>query len=146
MGAIAEAFVEYARPLIDGTDGSNEQVQKALTLSQFCYNLALLPEESREQMLSEIQGSLQMDDEEFQDFRRTVITPMLARYREMFQPMEDFFNSGLSVELASSGTSGRRSFGRILPETQPEKFAGTRTYAPCPCNSGKKYKFYCRNK
>ncbi len=146
MGAIAEAFVAYAQPLIDETDGSHEQVSKALAISQLCYNLAVLPEESREQMLSEMQGNLELDDEEFQDFRRVVITPMLARHRQMFPPMESFFNGALPDEPASSGSSGRRSFSRMLPEARPEKSPITRPYAPCPCNSGKKYKFCCKNK
>ncbi len=30
MGAIAEAFAAFAQPLIDQTDGSPEQVEKAL--------------------------------------------------------------------------------------------------------------------
>jgi hypothetical protein len=33
MGARAEAMVEYARPLIDVTDGSVEAMQKALSVS-----------------------------------------------------------------------------------------------------------------
>ncbi len=38
MGAIAEAFRDYAQPLLDQTDGSEEQLRKALGLSQICYN------------------------------------------------------------------------------------------------------------
>ena len=48
MGAIAERFVAYAQPLLDQTDGSEEQLNKALTISQLCFNLALLPEDQRE--------------------------------------------------------------------------------------------------
>ena len=47
MGAIAEAFVAYAQPLIDQTDGSLEQMNKAFAISQLCYNLALLPDDER---------------------------------------------------------------------------------------------------
>jgi hypothetical protein len=43
MGALAEALVAYAQPLIDQTDGSLEQLNKAFAISQLCYNLALLP-------------------------------------------------------------------------------------------------------
>ena len=46
MGAIAEGFVAYAQPLLDQTDGSEEQLNKAFAISQLCYNLALLPEDS----------------------------------------------------------------------------------------------------
>jgi hypothetical protein len=34
MGAIAEALVAYAQPLMDQTDGSEEQLNKAFALTQ----------------------------------------------------------------------------------------------------------------
>ncbi len=43
MGAIAESMVAYAQPLLDGTDGTAADMQKAFTLAQVCWNLALLP-------------------------------------------------------------------------------------------------------
>ncbi len=52
MGAIAEAIVAYAQPLLDETDGSVEQLNKAFSISQLCYNLALLPQDSRDESLS----------------------------------------------------------------------------------------------
>ena len=73
MGAIADAFVAFAQPLLDQTDGSLEQMQKAFSMSQFCYNLALLPEDERETMIRELRESLDMDDEEFGEFRREVM-------------------------------------------------------------------------
>ena len=87
MGAIAEAFAAFAQPLIDQTDGSPEQVEKAFALSQVCYNLALFPEESRQTTLSELQQSLKMDDEEFGEFRRELIDPMVLRHQAMFPNM-----------------------------------------------------------
>ena len=59
MGAIAEAFVAYAQPLLDQTDGSEGQLNKAFAISQLCYNLAPMPEDSRDQTLSEIKLSLE---------------------------------------------------------------------------------------
>ncbi len=47
----------YAQPLLDQTDGF-EQMNKAMTISQLCWNLALRPEDERAQMLSEIRPSL----------------------------------------------------------------------------------------
>jgi hypothetical protein len=44
MGVIANAFVAFAQPMLDQTDGSMEQMEKAFAISQLCYNLALLPE------------------------------------------------------------------------------------------------------
>ena len=71
MGALAEAFVAYAQPLLDQTDGSEEQLNKAFAISQLCYNLALLPDDQRDTMLGEMQQTLGMDDEEFAEFRRS---------------------------------------------------------------------------
>ena len=58
MGAIAEGLVAYAQPLLDPTDGSEEQLNKAFTISQLCFNLALLPEDSRDTTLSEMRPAL----------------------------------------------------------------------------------------
>ena len=52
MGAIAEGFVAYAQPLLDQTDGSEGQLNKAFTISQLCFNLALMPEDSRDEAIS----------------------------------------------------------------------------------------------
>ena len=59
MGAIAEGIVAYAQPLLDQTDGSLEQMNKAMALSQLCFNLALLPEHSRDEALGEMRLSAQ---------------------------------------------------------------------------------------
>ena len=87
MGAIAEGLVAYAQPLIDQTDGSLEQLNKAFAISQLCFNLALFPEDSREKTLSETRAAFKMDDEEFEDFRHSIIDPMIRRHHEMFPLM-----------------------------------------------------------
>jgi len=63
MGAIADAIVEYGRPLLDQTDGSQEQMSKACALTQFCFNLALLPDESREDAINDFRSRTEMDDD-----------------------------------------------------------------------------------
>ena len=135
MGALAEAVVTYAQTLIDQTDGSEEQLNEALAISQLCFNLALLPEEKQEETLSELRPSLKMNYEEFESFRRSIVIPMIQRHQEMFPRMHrhgstDGPQSGLSAWARP----------RI---TTPEKYPGTDRYAPCPCNSGRKYKFCC---
>jgi hypothetical protein len=136
MGAIAEGMLAYAQPLIDQTDGSLEQVKKAFAISQLCFNLAIFPEDVRERTLSETQASLKMDDEEFEDFRHSIIDPMVRRHHEMFPLMHR--------RVAPAGSQSSPS-----PRPQPkmaargEKYPGTDRYAPCPCNSGEKYKFCC---
>ena len=84
MGAIAEALVAFGQPLLDQTDGSQEQVNKAFVLTQLCYNLALFPEEDREKTLSEVRRSSGMNDTEFDEFRRELVIPMIRRHQEMF--------------------------------------------------------------
>ena len=132
MGAIAEAYVTYAQPLLDQTDGTIEQMNKAMSISQACWNLALLPEDEREQMIREMQPTLHMDDDTFNDFRRSIIGPMIRRHQEMFPQMH------------------RRASTAIPPSPPPraarEAYPGTDPYVPCPCGSGKKYKFCCKAK
>lgn len=138
MGAIGEAFAAYAKPLLDQTDGSEGQLNKAFAISQFCYNLALMPEGSRDQALSEMKLSLKMDDEEFGEFRRSIVVPMIRRHQEMFPQMHRRGSPDLSQSDPSpSGPSFR---------TRREVYPGTDRYAPCPCNSGRKYKFCCGKK
>ena len=133
---MAEGFVAYAQPLLDQTDGSQEQLNKALSMSQLCFNLALLPEDKRGTTLSEMRLTLQMDDEEFDVFLRSVVIPMIQRHEEMFPLMHR------RASTASSQTG-------LSPQAQPrvtgstEAYPGTDRYAPCPCNSGQKYKFCC---
>ena len=135
MGALAEAIVTYAQPLLDQTDGSVEQLNKAFAVSQLCYNLALLPDDKQEKTISELQSGLEMDDEEFALFRSSIITPMIRRHQEMFPRMH---RQG-STDGPQSGPSSWSQPGTATPE----KYLGTDRYAPCPCNSGRKYKFCC---
>lgn len=137
MGAIAEAFVKYAQPLIDQTDGSEEQLNSAFAMSQLCFNLAQMPEESRDRAIDKLKLDLGKNEEEFEDFRRTIVLPMIRRYEELF----------LNRRGSTDG-SACRSFFQTRPSkvTRDEKYPGTDLYAPCPCNSGEKYKFCCRKK
>ena len=135
MGAIAEAIVAYAQPLIDQTDGSIEQMEKAFAVSQLCYNLALLPDDKQEESISELRPNLDMDDQEFAEFRSSVIDPMIRRHQEMFPRMNRRGSAGNSQ-------SGPSSWSQPKTATH-EKYPGTDRYAPCPCNRGRKYKFCC---
>ncbi len=139
MGAIAEAFVAYAQPLLDQTDGSEGQLNKAFTISQLCYNLALMPEEHRDQTLDEMRPSLQMDDAEFDDFRRSIVLPMIRRHQEMFPQLHQRRSKNTPLSGPALGGRGRTA-------ASGEVYPGTDRYAPCPCNSGRKYKFCCGNK
>lgn len=136
MGAIAEAIAAYVEPLLDQTDGSTEQVNRAFALGQLCWNLALLPEEGRDEAIGQMQLTLQMDDDEFEAFRRSVIVPMIQRHQEMFPRMHRL--GGMQPSRAA-----RRPQTRPTTPARTEKYPGTGRNAPCPCNSGRKYKLCC---
>ena len=141
MGAIANAFVAYAQPLLDGTDGSEEALNKALSISQFCYNLALLPQDDREQSLREMRSSLAMDDDQFDDFRRSVILPMIRRHQEMFPQMH--LRASTRFSPVAPPPTSHSNWARPTTRARSKAYPGTDPYAPCPCNSGRKYKFCC---
>ena len=132
MGAIAEAFVAFAQPLFDQTDGSPEQLNKALGIAQICYNLALLS--NRDEAISEMRSGFPMDDQEFDEFRRSVILPMIRRHEEMFPAMHGRVSRAPSPSFPSPQVRPRMA-------VPPERAAVTDRYAPCPCNSGKNTSF-----
>jgi uncharacterized protein YecA (UPF0149 family) len=142
MGAMADAFAAFAQPLIDQTDGSPEQLQKALTLSQLCYNAALLPADQREEMFADCRSSLGMNDDEFDDFQRSILEPMIARHEQMF-PLLHQRRRALSSAGGPSSWIEPRSLASEPRAAAPAKKSTVDRYAPCPCGSGKKYKFCC---
>jgi uncharacterized protein YecA (UPF0149 family) len=129
MGAIADAIATYAQPLLDATDGSQEQVNKALTISQACWNLALLSEQQRDEALANVQSALGLGDEEFVTFRRSVLDPMISRHREMFPRMHERAGKQVPPHKTVPALAG--------------KYSGTGWNAPCPCNSGRRHKRCC---
>ncbi len=137
MGAIAEAMSRFAQPLIDATDGSPEDLQRALSLSQLCWNMALMPEGSREQFLAEMQPTLKMDDEEFQAFKRDVVMLMIGRHQEMFPGLHQ------RGAPARPQALGEQPVPRNAQRRPAKKYAGTGRNERCPCGSGKKYKVCC---
>lgn len=137
MGAIADAMSRFAQPLIDATDGSPEQLQRALTLSQLCWNLAITPAEKRDEFLANMQPTLKMDDGEFQEFKRTVVTPMIRRHQEMFPAMQRRGATDISHPVPGY------AIARPAPRRPVKKYAGTGRNERCPCGSGKKYKVCC---
>lgn len=125
MGIIAESMVAFAQPLIDETDGSQEQMQNALSIAQMCWQLALLTETEQRDCLAKLRPEFKMNDAEFAVFCESVVMPMIKRHREMFPNMYP------------------RASGQTAPHPQKEKYPKTGRNAPCPCNSGKKYKRCC---
>jgi len=136
MGAIAEGIVAYAKPLFDETDGSHQQMERALMLAHFCFNVSLAPKDERESSIANSQTIFEMDDEEFDAFRKLVVLPMIQRHEEMFP----FMHRRLSDESLPGKSS---PWAERLPPPAPRKKVAFDRYAPCPCESGKKYKFCC---
>jgi hypothetical protein len=135
MGALGDAIGAYTQPLVDMTDGSMEQLRKALAVGQACWNLAIMPEESRRSVVDGMRDSLGMSDAEFDEFERDILWPMVRRHEEMFPGLHDR-QSLLSPhwdDLPPAPVNRPRREGPVAPGR----------YDPCPCNSGKKYKFCC---
>lgn len=137
MGTIADAMSRFAQPLIDATDGSPEQLQRALLLSQLCWNLAMTPEGERDEFLANMRPALKMDDGEFQEFKRSVVTPMIRRHHEMFPAMQ---RPGATAPLHPMPSY---AIPPPAPGRPVKKYTGTGRNEPCPCGSGKKYKVCC---
>jgi len=138
VGAIADSFTTYAQPLLKETHGSIEELNRGLLLAQLCWNLAIMPEEERDEAVREMQSTLGLEDGEFEAFQRSVVVPMIRRHEEMFPRMH--------------GLASTEGFNRNVPPATPtpattpvsrEKYPGTGRNAPCPCQSGKKYKKCC---
>ena len=129
MGAIADAIVAYAQPLLEETDGSISKMNRAMAVAQMCWNLALLPENQRETAIDELRPTLKMTDGEFAEFRQHIVLPMIHRHREMFPGLH-----GHSKQTSNT-------FGVVRSLTK--KHPGTGRNAPCPCGSGRKYKVCC---
>jgi uncharacterized protein YecA (UPF0149 family) len=129
MGAIAEAIAAYAEPLLDQSDGSIDGMNRAMTIAQICWNLAILPEDQQEKAINDFKPALKMTDEEFAEFRQHVVLPMIQRHRDMFPGIR-------------SGPKQLCDIIDVVPSSI-KKFPKADRYAPCPCGSGRKYKFCC---
>jgi uncharacterized protein YecA (UPF0149 family) len=129
MGAIADAIVDYAQPLFDQTDGSLEEMNRAMSIAQMCWNFSLLPENRRDAAIEKLKPELKMTDEEFAVFRKDLILPMIQRHCEMFP--------GLHARPKPAANEARSAPGPT------KKHSGSTRNAPCSCGSGRKYKQCC---
>ena len=132
MGILADSMMEYAQPLMDDTDGSVEGLNKALSIAQICWNMAIMSEEEREESFSSMRSDITMNDDEFLDFRDNVIAPMILRHQEMFPNMP-----------RQAAKVRERSRPREPSLPREKKYPGTGRNELCPCQSGKKYKKCC---
>jgi uncharacterized protein YecA (UPF0149 family) len=142
MGAIGEALLEYMRPLTDATDGSPEELEKALALGQLCFNLGQMDQDSRSDHLEKLRESMGLSVEEYAEFFVNLILPMMIRHEEMFPRKKMKQTSVLSVDDQPDD----RLMTKVdkTPHTSPvRRDRNLDRYAPCTCDSGKKYKFCC---
>jgi hypothetical protein len=128
MGAIDDAVPDFAQSLLDATGGSVQGANRALSLSEALANVALLPKEERDDLIRKMQPIVESRGMDFEEFRTSLLDPVLQKYDEVWAKLQP------NVSSLGPSTHGARV----------EKYPGTDPYAPCPCNSGRKYKFCCR--
>ncbi len=80
----AQQMAEYARPILDATDGSSGAAQRALNMAMLFWNLAMRDEAKREQTLAEM--VLRLDEADRAEFAETA-RMMIERHRTMFPEM-----------------------------------------------------------
>lgn len=121
--------------LLDQMNGSMQHVNQALALTEFCYNLSLLTPPERCKVLRKMQLDTGMSDADLAEVRRDWIDPMVQHCEDALLRGE--FRGRLPEAVV------------YLPEMDhpaddhDRKLTTTDRYSPCPCNSGKKYKFCC---
>ena len=135
MGIMADGVTAYAQVLIDQTDGSMKQVNHALATSQLCWNLALTPDDEREAAINEMLLDLGLENEEYKVFRGIVVG-MIVRHKEMF-PLMHTHNSKQTPDKVVKSTPPPKALKPII------NLKTTERNAPCPCNSGRKFKQCC---
>jgi len=82
----AQQMMDFAKPLVDATDGSAEDVQRALDLSLLLWNVADVDDAAREELLSKM--AERFEDEQREAFQR-LARMMVERKREMFPQGEE---------------------------------------------------------
>lgn len=85
----AADIADFAAPFVDATDGSPAEVQRALNLAMFCWNLAVVRDDhEREEHLNDFLAKAFKDDEVREHFR-DMANAMVERHRMMFPKMHE---------------------------------------------------------
>jgi uncharacterized protein YecA (UPF0149 family) len=135
LGVITDSILEYGKPLLEATDGSPEQMQMALNMTQLCWNMALEPEAERGALLDEVLADLDTP-EDWKIQVKQMIGPMIERHKQMFPRMHQ--GRGIQELLDPQVRVIPRA-----PAARPGKYPGASRNKPCPCGSGLKYKRCC---
>ena len=101
MEDIADQFLAFAQPLFDTTDGSEEEMKKAVTIGNLCWNLAVMPKERGTKLLAEMREVFKMNEVIFEQFLTGVVLPMLDRHRKMYPEIHDQKRGWLAVSVAT---------------------------------------------
>jgi hypothetical protein len=81
----AQQMMDFAQPLIDQSDGSTDALNKALSIAMIFWNLALTPEQEREQALVEIMAGMSAgESDDVRSAFQAMAETMIERHREMF--------------------------------------------------------------
>jgi hypothetical protein len=81
----AQQMADYAKPILDATDGSLDSTKAALNMAMLLWNLAITRDEAkREETLADMM--LRLDEADRAEFDRTA-RMMIDRHREMFPEM-----------------------------------------------------------
>jgi hypothetical protein len=80
----ADQLMAFAAPLLDATDGSTDEVDKATAVASALWNLALLPKEQRETSLLATAQSLGGASDEARSEFLGLARLMIERHEDMF--------------------------------------------------------------
>jgi hypothetical protein len=82
-GGFADSLALLAEPLLEHSDGSLEQVQKAMSVAAVAWNIGLLP---RDQQLAAIDETIAESSMETRDKENFVLllTGLVARFNELY--------------------------------------------------------------
>lgn len=83
---LSAQVLRFAAPLLEAAGDDYQRVQRAMTLTQSFWNLALLEPDKREDMLAGLIEVATTDERAAAEFR-AIATAMIARHREMFPDM-----------------------------------------------------------
>lgn len=84
VGEDEAALIAFAEPLLEATDGSAEQVRKALDVAMMFWSLATIEKDAERARLLEAIASTSFDSPEAKDHFRSAANEMVERHRTMF--------------------------------------------------------------
>ena len=109
----AQQMVEFVRPLVDESDGSEEQLSNALNMGVLCWNIAVLPRTSRDRALRDAIDEFGATEKEREAFRE-VAELLIARHEQLFPELHE------STGDQSGDEHGTRAADALASEAQKQ--------------------------